>query len=246
MEIIISDTKQQMGAKAAAQGAQWIRDAIEAEGKANMIIATGASQFEVLGELLKQPDIDWSKVTGFHLDEYVGMKIDHPASFRQYLWERFISKLKYPLEAFHYVNAETNPQAECKRLGALIKQHPIHAAFIGIGENGHLAFNDPPADFQTEEPYLVVNLDEGCRKQQLGEGWFPTLNDVPRQAISMSIRQILKSKGIICTVPDSRKALAVKNSLQGPVTPNVPGSILQQHPNTHLFLDRESSAGIRN
>lgn len=245
MQIIISQSKQEMGAKAAAEGGRTIRQALEKRGKANIIVATGASQFEMLAELVKQSGINWNHITAFHLDEYVGMPITHGASFRKYLWERFVSKLPLPLAAFHYIDAERDAPAECKRLGELIRKHPIDVAFIGIGENGHLAFNDPPADFETEEPYLVVNLDEACRKQQLGEGWFPTLADVPKQAISMAIRQILKSGQIICTVPDARKAAAVKGSVKGPVTPNVPGSILQQHGNTHLFLDRESSAGLR-
>src|SRR5262249_26067605 len=159
---------------------------------------------------------------------------------RLYLWQRFASKLPLPLTAFHYVNAETEPQKECDRLGAIIASHPIDVAFVGIGENGHLAFNDPPADFATANPYLVVNLDQACRQQQLGEGWFPSLNDVPKQAISMSCRQIMKSKAIICTVPDQRKANAVRASVEGPVTSTVPGSILQKHECCHLFLDHAS------
>ncbi|MDQ3438955.1 MAG: glucosamine-6-phosphate deaminase, partial [Planctomycetota bacterium] len=224
MKTDIADTKQEMGRRAAEHGADVIRKAIDAPGSANIIVATGASQFEMLEALAKQPNIRWDKVTGFHLDEYVGMPITHGASFRKYLWERFISKLPLPLAAFHYVNAETNPAGECKRLGELIKRHPIDVAFIGIGENGHVAFNDPPADFDTDEPYIVVDLDEGCRKQQLGEGWFPTLNDVPTRAISMSVRQIMKSERIVCAVPDQRKAEAVKNAARGPVTNAVPAS----------------------
>src|SRR5215212_7630291 len=175
MDIKIMPDKAQMGKAAAAAGAEHIRGAIAERGDANIIVATGASQFEMLGELVQQPGINWNRVTVLHLDEYVGLPITHPASFRGYLWQRFVSKLPLPLRAFHYVNAETNPEAETRRLGEIIRKHPIDVAFIGIGENGHVAFNDPPADFQTEEPYLVVNLDEACRKQQLGEGWFPTL-----------------------------------------------------------------------
>ena len=242
MNTNIADTKQEMGKRAAEVGAGIICKAIDARGSANIIVATGASQFEMLEALAKQPNIRWDKVTGFHLDEYVGMPITHGASFRKYLWERFISKLPLPLAAFHYVNAETNPQAECKRLGELIRKHPIDVAFIGIGENGHVAFNDPPADFDTDEPYIVVELDEACRKQQQGEGWFPTLNDVPKQAISMSVKQITKSKAIVCTVPDQRKAEAVKNSVQGPVSNRVPASILQKHADTVLFLDKASAS----
>lgn len=234
-----------MGQQAAEHGARLIRRAIDMRGGASIIVATGASQFEVLESLVKQPNIRWDKVTGFHLDEYVGMPITHGASFRKYLWERFVSKLPLPVASFHYVNAEMDPEGECKRLGELIKTHPIDVAFIGIGENGHVAFNDPPADFDTEEPYLVVNLDEACRKQQLGEGWFPTLADVPTRAISMSVRQIIKSKSIVCTVPDQRKAQAVKNSVQGPVTNQAPASILQKHADTTLFLDKPSASLLR-
>ena len=241
MKIIVAETKQEMGAQAATVGAQQIREAIAVRGAANIIVATGASQFEMLAALAGQ-EIRWDKVTAFHLDEYVGMEITHPASFRRYLWERFASQLPLPLRAFHYVQAETDPEAECRRLGSLIQQHPTDVAFIGIGENGHVAFNDPPADFETEEPYIVVELDEACRRQQLGEGWFPTLDSVPTHAISMSVRQIMKSPAIVCTVPDQRKAEAVRNSAQGPVTPAVPASILQQHPNTTLFLDRPAAA----
>jgi len=237
MEIVISNSKSELGKKAAITGAGLIRKAIQINGVANIIVATGASQFEMLNELIKQ-DVDWSKVTGFHLDEYIGISENHPASFRKYLKERFVEKVS--LREFHYVNGEIDPYAECYRLGEIISKHPIDVAFVGIGENGHLAFNDPPADFETEEPYLVVNLDEKCRRQQLGEGWFNSFGDVPEQAISMSVKQIMKSKAIICSVPDVRKADAVKGSLEGTVTPMVPASILRQHKTTWLFLDKES------
>lgn len=245
MKVIVSETKQELGKKAAQHGAELIRKAIKDKGYANIIVATGASQFEMLQELVRQPDIAWNKVTGFHLDEYIGMPITHGASFRKYLWERFISKLPLPMKAFHYCDGEGDPQVECQRLGALIRQHPIDVAFVGIGENGHLAFNDPPADFDTEEPYLVVNLDEACRKQQMGEGWFPTLNDVPKQAISMSCKQIMKSKALIISCPDERKAKAVQGSVEGPVTNMVPGSIMQQHADAHLYLDKASASLLK-
>lgn len=244
MQIVKSATKQELGQKAAVHGAELIRAAIRRNGKANIIVATGASQFEMLENLIKAPDIAWNKVTGFHLDEYVGVPITHGASFRKYLWERFVSKLPLPLVAFHYVNGEDNAPAECKRLGAIIAQHPIDVAFVGIGENGHLAFNDPPADFNTEEPYLVVDLDEACRKQQMGEGWFPTLADVPAKAISMSVKQILKSRSIIVSVPDARKADAVKACLEGPVVNTAPSSILQKHADTTIYLDAASASKL--
>jgi glucosamine-6-phosphate deaminase len=240
MEIIVSKDKYELGRKAAEKGAELIRKAIDEKGEANIIVATGASQFEMLAELVKQ-DVDWTKVTGFHLDEYVDMPVTHPASFRKYLKERFVDKV--PLKAFYYVNGDTgDPQAECDRLGRIIREKPIDVAFIGIGENGHLAFNDPPADFETEEPYLVVNLDEACRKQQLGEGWFPTLEDVPERAISMSIKQILKSKNIICSVPDERKARAVQGTVKSEITPMIPGTALQKHSATWLYLDEASAS----
>ena len=230
-----------MGKAAAAAGAAWIRRAIADRGAATIIVATGASQFEMLEALVTEPNIDWNLVTGFHLDEYVGLSIEHPASFRRYLWQRFVRQLSVPLRAFHYLNAETDPLAECRRVGAILRQHPVDVAFVGIGENGHLAFNDPPANFETEEPYLVVQLDDACRRQQLGEGWFAIFDDVPQQAISMSVSQIMKSRAIICTVPDARKAEAVRQAIEGPVTPHVPASILQSHGMCRVFLDEKSA-----
>ena len=242
MEKFIYKTKQEMGSAAATAVARTIEKAIDEHGRANIILATGASQFEMLNNLVQAEAVDWSKVTMFHLDEYIGMAEDHPASFRKFLKERFVEKVP-GLKAVHFVAGDTgDPQQECERVGSLITEHPIDAAMIGIGENGHLAFNDPPADFETEEPYLVVKLDEKCRKQQLGEGWFETLEQVPRQAISMSITQIMKSKCLIVTVPDQRKAEAVKNALEGEVMPMCPASILQQHNNCNIFLDAEAAS----
>jgi glucosamine-6-phosphate deaminase len=242
MQFRTFDTKQQLAQAAAADGAALIRKALNERGAANIIVATGASQFEVLDALARQPEIAWQRVTGFHLDEYANLPITHPASFRLYLWQRFISKLPLPLAAFHFLDGERGLESECQRVAAILQQRPIDVAFVGIGENGHLAFNDPPADFQTQSPYLVVELDDACRRQQLGEGWFPTFDDVPRRAISMSIQQIMKSKAIVCSVPDRRKAEAVKNSLRGGVTPQVPASILQQHAQAVIYLDRESAS----
>lgn len=241
MRIDISPTKQELGRRAAVAGADIIRAALSQRGRGNVILATGASQFEMLGELVKQPGIDWSQVTCFHLDEYVGMPMSHPASFRKYLKERFVDQLAVPPAAFHFLNAEGDAAAECRRLGSLIKQHPIDVAFIGIGENGHLAFNDPPADFETRDPYLVVQLDDACRQQQFGEGWFPSFDAVPQQAISMSIRQILASQAIICSVPDARKADAVGQAVEGPLTPMLPASTLRNHAAATLFLDEPAA-----
>ncbi|MHC4325089.1 MAG: glucosamine-6-phosphate deaminase [Planctomycetota bacterium] len=242
MEKFIYKTKQEMGAAAASAAARAINKAIEEHDRANIILATGASQFEMLKNLVAIETVEWSKVTMFHLDEYIAMGADHPASFRKFLKERFVDKVS-GLKSVHFVAGDAgDPQQECQRVGSLITEHPIDAAMIGIGENGHLAFNDPPADFETKEPYIVVELDEKCRKQQLGEGWFETLEQVPRQAISMSIKQIVKSACLIVTVPDQRKAEAVKNSLEGKVTPMCPASILQQHGNCQIFLDAEAAS----
>jgi glucosamine-6-phosphate deaminase len=245
MQVEICADKKSLGMKAAAAAADVLKRVLAAKGEANIIVATGASQFDTLASLVQAPGIRWDRVTAFHLDEYVGMPITHPASFRGYLWQRFVSKLALPLAGFHYVNGENDPQAECDRLGAIIRAKPIDLALVGIGENGHLAFNDPPADFETDAPYLVVSLDEACRKQQMGEGWFKTLDEVPRQAISMSVRQIMKSRVILASVPDERKAAAVKGSLEGPVSPQVPASILQKHEATTLYLDPNSASRLK-
>lgn len=242
MKRAIYKTKGDMGAAAASTAAHAIRRAIADKNQASIILATGASQFEMLEHLTAVDTIDWSKVTMFHLDEYIGLGPDHPASFRKYLRERFVDRVGQ-LKAVHFVNGDAmDPTAECRRLGDLIRAHPIDVACVGIGENGHLAFNDPPADFETEEPYIVVDLDERCRQQQLGEGWFDSLQSVPSRAISMSIQQILKSRRIIVTVPDRRKAEAVRNALEGPVTPRCPASILQRHENCAIFLDEPAAS----
>jgi glucosamine-6-phosphate deaminase len=242
MEKFIYKTKQEMAAAAAAAAAQTINKAIEDKGRANIILATGASQIEMLKNLTDAETVDWAKVTMFHLDEYIDMGADQPASFRKFLKERFVDRVP-GLKAVHFVNGDADdPEQECHRIGSMITEHPIDAAMVGIGENGHLAFNDPPADFETEEPYLVVELDEKCRKQQLGEGWFETLEQVPRRAISMSIRQIMKSTCLIVTVPEERKAGAVKNALEVKVTPMCPASILQKHGNCKIFMDTEAAS----
>ena len=232
-----------MGQAAGEVAAKAIKTSLAEKGFANIILATGTSQFETLNRLVSEPGIDWSKVTLFHLDEYLGLSITHGASFRKYLLERFIYLVNPSLKQANLIDGEADAEAECARLGALIQAHPIDVALVGIGENGHLAFNDPPADFATEEPYIVVNLDEACRKQQFSEGWFESMEAVPSQAISMSIRQIMKSVKIICSVPDERKAEAVRNCLNEAVSPEYPASILQEHPDCALFLD-EGAAGL--
>ena len=240
MEIRVFDTKLELGQAAARDAAQIINKAIEERDAAYVIAATGASQFDFLDALV-QEKIDWARVVFFHLDEYVGLSQSHPASFRLYLKERLASHLN--TKAFHFLDGEADDvQEECRRVGDLITQQTIDVAFVGIGENGHLAFNDPPADFDTEEPYIVVNLDEACRRQQVGEGWFKSISEVPRQAISMSIKQILKSRNILCIVPDERKAEAVRASVKLEVSPLRPASILQQHQRVTLYLDADSSS----
>ena len=241
MELIVANNPKELGQTSGRAAAALIRKYIGENGSANIILATGTSQFEILNQLISEPGVDWSKVVMFHLDEYIGLPSTSKASFRNYLKERFIDKLP-PIKAAHLINGEADPESECKRLGDLIRKHPIDVALVGIGENCHLAFNDPPADFVNDQPYIIVSLDEACRKQQLGEGWFQTLDDVPRQAITMSIKQIVKSKHIICSAPDDRKALAIKNTLEQAVSNIYPASILQLHPNCALFLDEASAA----
>ena len=237
---VILSTVEGMGRAAAEYGASTLRDILSKKDQVNLVVATGASQFTVLSNLISQPDIDWSNVHGFHLDEYVGLPSNHRASFCRYLRERFVENL--PLASFEYIHGDClNPDDECSRLADLLDGKHLDLAFVGIGENGHLAFNDPPADFESDNPYLVVELDETCRLQQMGEGWFESLEDVPTHAISMSIRQIMKIENIVCSVPDLRKAEAVKSAIEGPVTPEIPASILQQHHKVKLFLDQKAA-----
>ena|SRR5437867_3131659 len=225
---------------AAQHAAQALRAAIEAQKEARIVAATGASQFDFLEALTTAPDIDWSRVEMFHLDEYVGLPLAHPASFRKYLLERLIGRTG--MTKYHLLDAEQDAAGVAERVGRSIAERPIDVAFVGIGENGHLAFNDPPADFTTERPYVIVTLDAACRRQQVGEGWFASIDDVPLQAVSMSIRQIMKSREIICVVPDARKAPAVKACLDGAVSPMAPASMLQTHPSATVYLDRDSAA----
>src|SRR2546430_12518719 len=227
-------------AVAAEQAATAIVSGIADHGKARIIAATGASQFEFLEALTRLSGIDWKKVEMFHLDEYIGLPESHPASFSNYLQERLIRKTG--ITHHHLLNGEGNPAEVIRRTSQALRGTPIDVAFVGIGENGHLAFNDPPADFETEEEYLIVTLDEACRRQQLGEGWFPTLADVPSRAISMSVRQILKAKEIICIVPDASKPKAVKSCFEAEISPLAPASILRTHPNTTVYLDQHSAA----
>ena len=243
MEVLIKEDQDELGRAAGKYAAALIKEAVEKKGQVNIILATGISQFETLKQLVSEKGIDWSKVVMFHLDEYIGLPESSPASFRKYLKDRFLAKIP-PLKAIHFINGNSDPASECVRLRNIIKEHPIDVALVGIGENGHLAFNDPPADFDTEEPFIVVDLEDQCRKQQLNEGWFDAIESVPRQAITMSVRHIIKSEQIVCSVPEARKARAVKNCLEQPVSNLYPGSILQTHSNCTYFLDKNSAVSL--
>ena len=243
MDVKILKNKTEMSKAAAAYGAEVLRKVIAEKGSANMIAATAPSQFEMMSFLVQEPGIDWSKVTLFHLDEYIGLPAGHKAGFRLNLRENFIDKLPCKLAEVYFVNGDTeDPAAFCAEMKKVMAEHPVDIAFIGVGENGHIAFNDPPADFDTDEAFLVVKLDEACRRQQLGEGWFPTFDAVPTHAFSMSVPQIFKSKVIVNVVPDERKAQAIKGMLEGPVTNTCPCSILQNHPCCATFLDEASAS----
>ena len=240
MKVKTFETKKEMGKAAAKEAAKILISAIKEKGEAVFVAATGASQFEFLKALTSISSIDWSRTTMFHLDEYIGIPENHPASFRKYLKEKLINKV-HP-GAVHLIKGEAeDPELECGRLNRIIGKKEIDVSFVGIGENGHLAFNDPPADFDTKRPYIVVKLDEACRRQQLTEGWFNSLKEVPHKAISMSIKQVMKSRNIICTVPDARKAQAVKDCLEGTISPEHPASILRKHKEVFLFLDKDSA-----
>ena len=232
--------KNDLAKAAAEEAASILRHAIRDKGRARLIAATGAAQFEFLEILTSLPGVDWSKVEMFHLDEYIGLPASHPASFCRFLQERLIQKTG--IQHYFLLNGEKDPADVIRRAGDALKSAPIDVAFVGIGENGHLAFNDPPADFETEAPYIIVTLDDACRRQQLGEGWFPSIDDVPESAISMSIQQILKARKIICIVPDARKASAVKACIEGDISPLAPASMLRTHPDTTIYLDSNSAA----
>jgi len=240
MVIRLFDDTHTLARAAADQATNAIRASIARSGQARIIVATGNSQLEFLNALASKTDIAWDRVVLFHLDEYIGLAPDHPASFCKYIQERLINKTA--IREYHFLYGNADPREVMSRVGRALSHSPIDVAFVGIGENGHLAFNDPPADFETEQPYIVVRLDERCRQQQVGEGWFANLAAVPTEAISMSIPQILKSNEIICVVPDSRKAKAVQACIEDGVSPLAPGSILQTHPNVTVYLDRESAS----
>ena len=240
MRVSVFPDRLSLARAAADDAAARIRAAVAALGHARIVAATGTSQIAFLDQLVRETGLDWSKVELFHLDEYVGLPADHPASFRKYLRERLIQPAG--ISRFHLIDGSRDPIDVCEELGRELAPRPVDVAFVGIGENGHLAFNDPPADFDTDQPYLVVRLDDACRRQQVGEGWFKEIDEVPERAITMSIRQILKARAIVAVVPEARKAEAVRRCLEGDMSPMAPASILRTHQDTTLFLDVESAA----
>jgi glucosamine-6-phosphate deaminase len=235
----ILQSKSEMAEVAARHAADSLRTLLAAQETVRLVAATGASQLEFLEKLKAEQGIAWPRVELFHLDEYVGVPATHPASFARYIMERIVQPLG--IQKHHLLDGARDPQQMAAEASQDISAGPIDLAFCGIGENGHLAFNDPPADFETDAPYVVVTLDEPCRRQQVGEGWFKTFDDVPKQALSISIRQLMKAHEIICVVPDARKAKAVQLCLSGPVSPDAPASILRVHPNATIYLDPDSA-----
>jgi glucosamine-6-phosphate deaminase len=241
MLIKVFTDKITLGRAAAEQAATAIRRAISERAGARIVAATAASQLEFLDALTKAPGIDWSKVEAFHLDEYIGLPVTHPGSFRKMLMEQLVAKTG--IRRYHLLAGDAaDPAAVAREVGGQIASSPIDITFLGIGENGHIAFNDPPADFDTEEPYIIVNLDEACRQQQVGEAWFANISQVPKQALSMSAKQILKAKEILAVVPDRRKAQAIKACFEGDISPMAPASILRRHSNATIYLDRDSAS----
>ncbi len=241
MKMDISVNARELGKKAAALSAEILNEAIKRQGYARLVLSTGASQFETLEELVKE-DVDWSKVEVFHLDEYVGLSETHPASFRKYIRERFAAFVS--LKELYLVNGNGDIEKNIAELTEKLREKPVDLALIGIGENAHVAFNDPPADFENPNAYIVVNLDEKCRNQQVGEGWFASIDEVPKQAISMTVPQIMQSNVIISSVPHKVKAQAIQATMKNDLTPNVPATILKQHKQWYLFLDSDSASLI--
>lgn len=240
MQLKVFDSKEALSQAAARHAAGTIRNAILEQGWARVVAATAASQLIFLDVLTREPRIDWSRVEVFHLDEYVGLPISHPGSFRKMLLEQLVRKTG--ITRYHLLDGDGEVSEILKRVGQALASAPIDIAFLGVGENGHIAFNDPPADFQIEDPYILVNLDEACRRQQVGEAWFADISQVPKQAISMSVRQILKAREIIAVVPDARKAEAVKACFEGEIGPMAPASILRRHDQATIYLDRNSAS----
>jgi len=242
MKIIHSQTPEELGKKAARHAADLLRKYISQNGSARLLMSTGASQLTTINALIDE-ELDWDKVEMFHLDEYLDLPKDHPASFVKYLQERFVSKVN--LKKVHYVDTWGDIDSLLSNLSQEINKSPIDVALIGIGENAHIAFNDPPADFETDEPFIIVKLAESCRRQQLGEGWFPTLEDVPVEAVTISVKQILKSKHIISAMPFKVKAQAIYDTLNAPeITPMVPATAMRNHEDVTIYLDKDSGSKL--
>jgi len=242
MKIVYSQTPEELGKKTAKHAADLLRQYIEKKGRARLLLSTGASQFTTFNALINEK-LDWKKIEMFHLDEYIGLPQNHPASFIKYLQTRFVDKVQ--LGAVHYVDTSGDIGEMMAKLTAEVRKAPIDVGLIGIGENAHIAFNDPPADFDSEEAFIIVNLDEACRNQQFGEGWFPSLNDVPAQAVTMTVREILKCEHIISAVPYEVKAQAIYDMLTAEaITSMIPATILKTHNNYSLYLDKGSASMV--
>lgn len=241
MKVKVLKTPGELGMKAASHAAEVLRKAITEKGSARLILSTGASQFDTLSALVRE-DVDWSRVEMFHLDEYINLPESHPASFRKYLKERFVAHVN--LKKVHFVNGEGDIEKNIKELSEELRKQPVDLGLIGIGENAHIAFNDPPADFDTRDPYIIVTLDEQCKKQQVGEGWFKTLEDVPKQAISMSVFQIMQCRTIISCVPYKVKANAIKLTLENDLTNTIPATMLKKHNDITIYLDEDSASAV--
>jgi len=243
MDIRVVEDRVQMGAQAGALAAQILKGAIESRGQARLVAATGTSQFELLSALCRDRSVDWPSVELFHLDEYLGIPSNHPASFRRFLRERLVEPAG--IGTVHWLDGTADPRMVMAEVGIALRRAPIDLACVGVGENGHLAFNEPPADFSTTEPLMVVELQEISRRQQVGEGWFRNLEDVPARAMTMTIPEILRAARIVCVVPDARKARAVRACFgAGRITPDAPASALLGHPGCVVYLDRASATGL--
>ncbi|MBC8543581.1 6-phosphogluconolactonase [Bianquea renquensis] len=239
MEIFVCKDSKELGQKAAQHVGKVLRECIQEKGEARIVLSTGASQLDTL-EALIQENVDWSKVEMFHLDEYVDLPETHIASFRKYLKERFISKVN--LKGAYLVDGDLS---HIPALTEKLREKVVDVGLIGIGENAHIAFNDPPADFDTQDAYLLVNLNDTCKQQQVREGWFKSVEEVPKQAISMSVSQIMKCKRIVSCVPYAVKAKAIYDTLNNHTTNTIPATILKEHEDFTLFLDQDSASMIQ-
>ncbi len=241
MQINISSDSTELGTRAARHISAKLNELISEKGEARMVVSTGSSQFEMFRTLVTE-NVDWTKVEIFHLDEYIGLPVTHIASFRKYLYERFINHVS--VRKFHSVDVEGNIREKIERLSGEIRKKPVDIGIIGIGVNGHIAFNDPPANFETRDPYIVVELDDQCKLQQVSEGWFNTVEDVPGKAVSMSVWQIMQCDSIISVVPHEVKADAVFRTFTSKLTNLVPATMLKEHRDLTIFLDRNSASRL--